>query len=962
MPWESRLVVLLVNIFFPTPPTTPGPKADAEIIQLRERLREAEAAKQKAEEDLAAVKAKEEAAVVAKAREEEPANAKEEAAAKTRAEIAAREEAAAIVRANEEATARAKEVAREARAAAELAIRPKRIRAAREKREKEGRAEAITSGKKGDWLDDYKTNVMTPFVEGGHADNEDEAKAAVVAMMRLKDGYAVLSKLADLERNGLLEPASIRKILDDVPTFANAGKRSNKDCAEVFVAKYGDYIVDGAVGNYTARWILAEAKTRLGEGDIDGDSSDSRPPLSAKPKLELADDSGDGPKPDGQSVQPAKPIRREEPLQSEPVQVVVVDPAAEAGSHTIKRLPVPEELPQQAAKEKVHEVFQQEISAAKTIETHAALAKKLLEQAGGSKDDSAAYYVLLTMAGQQAVAAGEVSLAMDVVDKIHEHYQIDAGSKKAEVLTAMVKSSSVETAAAVFEAAMKLCDEAMERDDFALAERFDKTAAAAGRKTRDPDQNRLAQARQKEIEQKKTRFAVVQKALDTLASEAGDGEANLVVGQWYCFTKGDWPKGLPMLAKASREDLAGLATQDLAATRARVPGDAKRQIALADAWWSLGEKEPPAYKSAFLARARNWYESAMDKTTGLEKARIQERLEEEKALSSSTAPGVAERNAKREANLAAPFKPADKDGYRVWTNLVGDTIVARIDSFVSRRITISQSGKKSFLDGKDESQLNGLEKASLAARLRVLKDTGRSPALRDSAQMDPHVVFLCKDQTTVEWPIIALRGSTDRTVGKVDDFTTVTTVLAETLKANGEFAPLGFALGRRSYPAVSGADNAAPQVPPALTKPKDAESDGEAKVSKRACAEAFVAKYGNYFITGDAGIYTTGWFLKEAKTRLRKGDERSGRAKREQEGRLQARRSGVRGDWSAAEAMNSLAAYKSGKLHVTEDAFLAGSAKEIDKLTVGYFTICKLAELEPKGLLEADEIRKVLEE
>ncbi len=139
-------------------------------------------------------------------------------------------------------------------------------------------------------------------------------------------------------------------------------------------------------------------------------------------------------------------------------------------------------------------------------------------------------------------------------------------------------------------------------------------------------------------------------------------------------------------------------------------------------------------------------------------------------------------------------------------------------------------------------------------------------------------------------------------------------------------------------------------------------SGGEVKPSKRACAEAFVAKYGNYFITGDAGIYTAGWFLKEAKTRLSKGDERSSRAKREQEGRLEARRSGVRGDWSAAEAKNSLAAYKSGKLHVTEDAFLDESAKEIDKLMEGYFTICKLAELEPKGLLEADEIRKAFEE
>jgi hypothetical protein len=370
------------------------------------------------------------------------------------------------------------------------------------------------------------------------------------------------------------------------------------------------------------------------------------PPVSTpaihKPKLELAPDAGDEPKLASQGTEPL--IADETPPQTQPGKSAEPPAQPEIGngkSDEPKRLPVPEESLQQAAKEKVHDIFQQEISAAKTIETHAALAKKLLEQAGNSKDEAAAYYVLLTMAGQQAIAAGEVSLAMDVVDKIYEHYQIDAGSKKAEVLAAMVKSSSVETAAALFDAAMKLCDEAMTHDDFALAERFDKTAAAAGRKTRDPDQNRLAQARQKEIEQKKTRFAVVQKALDTLASEAAGhhvlmvDEANLVAGQWYCFTKGDWGKGLPMLAKGSRDDLAGLARQDLAATRARVPGDAKQQIALADAWWSLGEKEPAADKAALLGRARHWYGQAADKTVGLDKARIQKRLEEAAPVSSA---------------------------------------------------------------------------------------------------------------------------------------------------------------------------------------------------------------------------------------------------------------------------------------------------------------------------------------
>ncbi len=230
---------------------------------------------------------------------------------------------------------------------------------------------------------------------------------------------------------------------------------------------------------------------------------------------------------------------------------------------------------------------------------------------------------------------------------------------------------------------------------------------------------------------------------------------------------------------------------------------------------------------------------------------------------------IAAKAEKRKANLAAPFQAPDKDGYRVWTNLVGDTIEAKIDSFVSRRITISRKGEKFYLDGKDESQLDDCEKASLAARLKILKDTNRSQfpeaqasgtrpkrpvnvkGAQDSAQMDPHVIFLCKDQTTVEWPIIALRGSNDRTVGKVDDFTTVTTVLAMTLKANGEFAPLGFALGRRSYSAVS-VPEGKPTVKKAAFETKSffgkTEEEADAKAQKWLDEEAAVGAKEGYSV------------------------------------------------------------------------------------------------------------------
>lgn len=282
---------------------------------------------------------------------------------------------------------------------------------------------------------------------------------------------------------------------------------------------------------------------------------------------------------------------------------------------------VPDKPSQQAAEAKVREIFQKEFAGAKTGKSHAELAKKLVEQADGTKDDAAAHYVLLKMAGQQAVLGGDVALAMEIVDKMQADYEIDAGGMKADVLTTLVRQSGAEKA--VFDTAMKLCDEAAARDDFELADRFANSALAAGRKSRDTDQNHLILARMKEIERLKGRFVAVQKALDTLASDASDGGANLIAGQWYCLTKGDWDKGLPMLAKGNRGDLADLAKRDLAK-----PAAAKEQTALGDDWWTLGGKEAPAAKQGFETRARHWYEESLPQLTGLDKARVEKRLEQ----------------------------------------------------------------------------------------------------------------------------------------------------------------------------------------------------------------------------------------------------------------------------------------------------------------------------------------------
>ena len=45
-------------------------------------------------------------------------------------------------------------------------------------------------------------------------------------------------------------------------------KKTGQAYAKEFVRFYGDRIVIGAGGDYTAKWILEEAEIRLKEGDV----------------------------------------------------------------------------------------------------------------------------------------------------------------------------------------------------------------------------------------------------------------------------------------------------------------------------------------------------------------------------------------------------------------------------------------------------------------------------------------------------------------------------------------------------------------------------------------------------------------------------------------------------------------------------------------------------------------------
>jgi WD40 repeat protein len=84
----------------------------------------------------------------------------------------------------------------------------------------------------------------------------------------------------------------------------------------------------------------------------------------------------------------------------------------------------------------------------------------------------------------------------------------------------------------------------------------------------------------------------------------------------------DWEKGLPHLVKTDRANVRQLAELELAAPQAVTD-----KVELADAWWEAAKSAVSDEKDAYQRRARHWYQAALPELAGLQKIKVEKRLE-----------------------------------------------------------------------------------------------------------------------------------------------------------------------------------------------------------------------------------------------------------------------------------------------------------------------------------------------
>jgi hypothetical protein len=300
--------------------------------------------------------------------------------------------------------------------------------------------------------------------------------------------------------------------------------------------------------------------------------------------------------------------------------------------------PVPNEAAQARAAKLVQELFQGKYAAATTGEQRQALARELLAKAKTMQDDPAGQYMLLHDAGNFAVKAADVEMALEAIGQMQAAFEIDVVAMKVGVLAAIGKAAlGKPQCKALAESAVALIDAAVAGDQYELAGQLAVTAVNAARKTQDGTLLKRATARKKSLEELEKAHEQVEPALAALEAHPADPQANLAVGRFYCLFAGDWERGIPLLALGDGPlpEMAGMELQGAATP--------EEQAQLGDGWWDAGDNDTTAARKKLQGHAAYWYRQAMQGLSGLLKEKTQKRLDELEAAEKTAGKSAEQR-------------------------------------------------------------------------------------------------------------------------------------------------------------------------------------------------------------------------------------------------------------------------------------------------------------------------------
>ena len=299
--------------------------------------------------------------------------------------------------------------------------------------------------------------------------------------------------------------------------------------------------------------------------------------------------------------------------------------AAAGESNAPQKAPVPEGAALEASQKAAGELYGDRFRSAKTLADKTAVAADMIEAALQLQDGSADQYVLLKIARQIAAGAGDAATALQAAEKQAERFDVSAAKLKAEtLLTAAREATATAQHKAVAEATLPVVGNLADADEIELALDVCEAGRAAAAKSRQFALVKELAAKADDLKKQQASSEEYRQALAVMENDPAEPAANLAAGRYLCLVKGDWKRGVPMLALGSDAALKAVALMEL-----RGADSAEQQAAIGNAWWDAAETRQGEERNLLRLRAGLWYRQAEPKLAGgLAGIKIKQRLAE----------------------------------------------------------------------------------------------------------------------------------------------------------------------------------------------------------------------------------------------------------------------------------------------------------------------------------------------
>jgi hypothetical protein len=249
-----------------------------------------------------------------------------------------------------------------------------------------------------------------------------------------------------------------------------------------------------------------------------------------------------------------------------------------------------------------------------------ALARKLLKYGSEEKANDGQCFVCLREARDTAARAGDWKTAVEAIDALAGSFRVDDLEMRRAALDAARRAVRDREAMAELALAYpSLVDAALAADRHDLAARLAADFATAAERTRLERLVEEASGLKKEARDVKSEYDRIEKERNDVAAGRADPATRLVVGKFLCLMKGDWEKGLPLLAGGSEATFNSLGRREL-----EKPEEPPAQAEIGERWWSAAaEAEAGPLKVRMQRRAAEWCEKALPRLEGLARARAE---------------------------------------------------------------------------------------------------------------------------------------------------------------------------------------------------------------------------------------------------------------------------------------------------------------------------------------------------